>query len=125
MTKEDLIKRTLKELAVRPGLKGYCMLVDAISLCVDDVRHLDKVTTRLYVQVAKMHNSTRQRAERNMRHAVEASYSSAPMDVIEERLGNIVPYHKSAPALKDYIAAVSEYVRDELKREATECSQSK
>lgn len=125
MTKEDLIKRTLKDLAVRPALKGYPMLVDAISICVDDVECLDKVTTRLYVQVAKLHGSTMQRAERNMRSAVMISYSSAPADVLKEMIGNIVPYHKDVPTLKNYIAAVAEYVRDELKREATACSQNR
>lgn len=112
--KELLVKSTLKALGMRPTMHGYMYLVDVISAVVDDPHVLDGINKGMFSIIALRHNTNAKCVERCIRHAIADSYTSAPLDLIEDIFGNSVPPHKDKPTAKHYIAAVADYVRDQL-----------
>lgn len=114
MNKELVIKSTLKELGVTPGMLGYRYIVDAISSIVDDQDKLRNILKGLFADIARKHNTTVSRVERAIRHSIEVSYVQAPLAVIDNIFGNTVPISRDKPTSKQYLATVSDYVRDVL-----------
>ncbi|WP_099206195.1 sporulation initiation factor Spo0A C-terminal domain-containing protein [Scatolibacter rhodanostii] len=65
----------LRKLGVPANLLGYEYLKTAITLCLEDSSYINRVTKRLYPDVAKAHDTTPSRAERAIRHAIEKACS--------------------------------------------------
>jgi len=68
------VYNALRELEIAPNLRGYEMLKSAMSII-----HQDKMAiysmNKLYEAVAKEHNSTATKVERNIRHALQSANS--------------------------------------------------
>jgi two-component system response regulator (stage 0 sporulation protein A) len=71
------ITALLQELRVPANIKGYTILRETIKLCVQNIHYIDGITKALYPDLAKMFGTTTSRIERNIRHAIEVSYSRA------------------------------------------------
>lgn len=67
------IEKYLIRVGIKPHLKGFYFLSDAIDLVMKDVKYLQKMTTRLYPFIAEKHDETPSKVERAMRHAIETS----------------------------------------------------
>ncbi len=62
------IKELLNKLGIRINIKGYWFWITAIEYKAE---HEDVNMLELYDKVAKLHNTTRSRVERALRHAYE------------------------------------------------------
>lgn len=115
--KMHIIKRTLKDLGVPPSMSGYGYLVDTVSEVIDDHTKLRGINYGLYVDLAKRNGVTPKAVERAIRHAIEVSYTTAPLNVVNNIFGNVVSPDKDKPTNKQYIATLADYVRDALRYE--------
>ena len=69
--KEEIpIKIRLHNLGIPSNLKGFTYLQTAYSICKEDRKYLNNITTTLYPAIALTHNDTRLRVERAIRHAI-------------------------------------------------------
>lgn len=116
-TKEDVIKQTLKELAIGPHLTGYFYLQDAISMCVDDKHALNGICKNVYTKIAQAHGVTYSSVERAMRHAAERSVNLMDAELCYELFGNAISHNTYKPSLKCFIGCVAERVVDKLSKE--------
>lgn len=75
MDKFDLeVYNALRELEIAPNLRGYEMLKSAMRIIKQDKMAIYSVI-KLYEAVAKEHNSTAGKVERNIRHALQSANS--------------------------------------------------
>ena len=83
-----MIKTVLLKIGIKPSGKGFKYLCTAISLRLSDPEMYDGfLTKRLYVDVAKAHNSSPSRVERCIRHSITSVDYTDP-DICYAYLGN-------------------------------------
>ena len=111
---ENKVLEALKKLGIPAHIKGYRLLITAISIVIKDVSMLEKVTTELYPIVAKIHNTTSSRAERAIRHAIETSFERADMDFVYKVFGETISKFKGKPTNSEFIAMVADNIRRNL-----------
>lgn len=103
-----MISERLMEIGIPVRLKGYRYMLTAIEKVVNDESLLEGVTKILYPDVAKIHNSTPQRVEKAIRHAIEVAWDR---DVDENIKKDFNYFGKRRPTNSEFIASVSRYVR--------------
>lgn len=106
--KELLISERLMEIGIPVRLKGYRYMITAIEKVVEDESLLEGVTKILYPDVAKIHNSTPQRVEKAIRHAIEVAWGR---DLSEDIKKDFNYFGKRRPTNSEFIASVSRYIR--------------
>lgn len=68
------ITNLLREIGVPAHIKGYGYTRTAIKLAYDKPELLENVVKGLYPAVAKVHETTASKAERDIRHAINAAW---------------------------------------------------
>lgn len=84
---EDKIVKLLLSLGMAPTSKGFRACVCAIELILEDPEVLDKITKRLYPEVAKRLKMACKSAEHSIRRAVERMFEYQEYDQIVGTLG--------------------------------------
>jgi two-component system response regulator (stage 0 sporulation protein A) len=109
---EFRITALLQELRVPANIKGYTILRETIKLCVQNIEYIDGITKALYPDLAKMFGTSPSRIERNIRHAIEVSYSRAI------RHPFYLYFPDSKPTNSEFIALIVDKLRleDQAKR---------
>ena len=108
------IGKALRELGVPEHLNGYGHLVDAVELAVRDPSLIRKMTTVLYPTVAEKGSATSQSTERAIRHAIERAWLRCDPDAQLSYFGNTIDPEKGKPTNSEFIARVSNAVRQEV-----------
>lgn len=107
---EKRITDTLKELCVPIGNKGFRYLATAITEVLADESKLGNMTNAggIYDTVAKVHNTTIQRAERAIRHGIECSFGLCDKELFKKYIG----YTNKKPTNRDFIAALAYEIKN-------------
>ena len=113
--RENIISRKLIGLGIPTRLKGYKYILAAIEQVLEDETSLEGVTKILYPDVAKKYNSTPQRVEKAIRHAIEVAWGRGQADVVESIFGYTVSASKGKPTNSEFIAMIADKLRLELK----------
>ncbi len=112
---DDIVTRHIKSVGITANIKGYHYLRDAILLVHDDFDLMSHLTTGLYASVANKYNSTPQRVERAMRHAIETAWNRGNIKVLEEFFGYTIVDTKGKPTNGEFIAMLADKLNTELK----------
>ena len=112
---ELLISRRLIEIGVPASLKGYRYIITAIEEVVMDEAVLEGVTKVLYPEVAKKHNSTPQRVEKAIRHAIEVAWSRNGDSRLKKAFKYSVDSGKNRPTNSEFIALSAQYIKATLR----------
>lgn len=112
---ELVIRQALLELGVPDHIKGHRCLITAISEVVKNADMIDAITGELYPAVAKIQNTTASRVGRAIRYAIECAWDRGDLDILAHYFGNTVSFHKGKPTNSEFIARVSNVVRQRLK----------
>ena len=112
---ENIISKKLIGLGIPTRLKGYKYMLSAIEQVLEDETSLEGVTKILYPDVAKKYNSTPQRVEKAIRHAIEVAWSRGKIDAIDELFGYTINNHKGKPTNSEFIALIADRLRLEQK----------
>jgi two-component system response regulator (stage 0 sporulation protein A) len=105
----------IKKVGITANIKGYHYLRDAILLVHEDFELMSRLTTGLYSTVAKKHNSTPQRVERAMRHAIETAWNRGNIEVLQDFFGYTILDTKGKPTNGEFIAMLADKLNTELK----------
>lgn len=110
---QNIITMYLLQLGFKTSIKGYHYIRTAITMGVNDIEILDSITKKLYPAVAQKHNTTPQRVERAVRHAIEVSLDRNILnkELFYEIFGNSISPEKGKPTNSAYIAGMVDYVR--------------
>lgn len=112
---DDIVTRHIKTVGITANIKGYYYLRDAILLVHEDFDLMNHLTTGLYAAVADKYNSTPQRVERSMRHAIETAWNRGNIRVLEDFFGYTILETKGKPTNGEFIAMLADKLNTELK----------
>ncbi len=112
---DDIVTRHIKQVGITANIKGYHYLRDAILMVHNDFDLMSRLTTGLYATVADKYNSTPQRVERAMRHAIETAWNRGNISVLEEFFGYTILETKGKPTNGEFIAMLADKLNTELK----------
>ena len=111
-TKLELyVTRLFHSIGIPAHIRGFHYLREGIILSVYDKDMLGSVTKMLYPAVAKKYNTTPQRVERAIRHAIETGWSHGLNEQIMELFHYTLENGKGKPTNAEFIAQVSDKVR--------------
>ena len=105
---EHIISRKLIGLGIPTRLKGYKYILAAIEQVLEDETSLEGVTKILYPDVAKKYNSTPQRVEKAIRHAIEVAWTD---NVVELRREFEDGRENRRPTNSEFISRISTYIK--------------
>lgn len=111
----DVIENLIKEAGVPTSLRGHDYLVYAIKLAVSDRKYVLGITTLTYPEIAACFNSTAQRVERGIRHAIEVAFDRGDIEDIRRLFGNTISLNKGKTTNKEFISACAKEVERRLR----------
>lgn len=111
---ELIISSYMNSIHILPNVSGYHYLLYAIKLAVNDLVILDSITKRLYPMVASQYNTTPQRVERSMRHAIESSFRRGSLQMLEEMFGNSINEKNGKPSNSEFVALMANRIRIQM-----------
>lgn len=105
----------MKELGIRPNIKGYKYIMYAIELSETNRDITDRMIT-LYVTIAEKFNDNYRRVERAIRHAVESAWNIGNTEVQDELFRYTINPDKGKPTNSEFIATIVEhlYIQQEV-----------
>ena len=115
---EYVIRDLLLELGAPDHLVGHPYTVQAILLVVQDRTYIDSITFGLYPQLAVMFDTTASRVERAIRHLIEVTWARGDWDTLVRYFGNTVSAEKGKPTNGEFIARMSNVVKQRLREAA-------
>jgi len=80
--------------------------------------YINNITFGLYPQLAARFDTTASRVERAIRHLVEVTWARGDLKVIRKYFGNTVCPHKAKPTNGEFIARLTNVVKQKLKEAA-------
>ena len=72
--KRKEIGTILNELGIYPNLLGYKYIIDAIQICVNDVK-INSIHKQIYPDIGNRYDTEPSRVERAIRHAISISWT--------------------------------------------------
>ena len=100
------ISNLLHLIGIPSHIKGYNYIKEGVSLINNNYYkgHINEI----YKELANINNTTIQRVERTIRHAVELCFSRGDIDLLEKIFGNTLSLSKSKPTNKEFIITLAE-----------------
>lgn len=111
---EKLTSSILSSSGIFPHLKGYRYLKEAIVTGYINKDYLDAITKYLYPSVAKDNNTTADRVERAIRHAIESAWNRCSGNGFYDKMGFGTSDEAKRPTNSEYIFAVVEYLNNHI-----------
>lgn len=104
------ISKKLNQIGIPARLKGYRYMITAMKEILRDETMLEGVTKILYPAVAKKHNSTPQRVEKAIRHAIEVGWKSSD-NKFKKEFEYSLNSEKVRPTNSEFIAVLSQQLK--------------
>ena len=110
MEYENRIKTLLMDLGINPSLNGFAYLVEAVKFTIDDKKNKTlRPIMKLYKDVAKVFDTTQQRVERSMRHAVENAFNFNN-EPINNVFNGLISQYTGKVTVSTFIAVIAEKI---------------
>lgn len=109
------ITNLLHELGVPAHIRGYQYLRYAIALVIKDITILNSITKALYPEIAIKFDTTPNRVERAIRHAIETSWERSELEVINRIFRYTVRNDRGKPTNSEFIALLADKLRLKLR----------
>lgn len=98
------------DLGIDPSLNGFGYLVEAVKFTIDDKKNKTlRPIMKLYKDVAKVFDTTQQRAERSMRHAVENAFD-ANNETIYNAFYGLISQYTGKVTVSTFVAVIAEKI---------------
>ena len=112
---EHMVTDIIKEIGVPAHVKGYCYLRTAIMLTSRRPDLIYAMTKELYPAVGDIYDTTAQRVERAIRHAIELAWDNGDMNILSVYFSYRIRKSTDKPTNSEFIATISDIVRLEIK----------
>lgn len=97
-------------------IKGYRYLREAVKIVLNSPYVINKVTKVLYPGVAELFQTSPNRVERGIRHAIEVAWENREVENIKDQQGNSIFSIDKKPTNKEFIALLTNIVNIYLVR---------
>lgn len=109
------VTKVMLELGMPAHLRGYQYVREAVCMSIEDMELVGSVTKLLYPEIAKKYRTTDQKVERAIRNIIEVSWERGNEILMEEMFGYSRKQGKKRPTNSEFIAAVSDKIRIDLR----------
>ncbi len=104
------IHNELLKIGIPPNLLGYAYVIEAMQLILSNPSYMHLITKCLYVDIARKHNSTPQRVERAIRHAINHAWLNGNSEYIDHIFLNCVNPNKGVPTNSIFLSRMYYYI---------------
>jgi two-component system response regulator (stage 0 sporulation protein A) len=106
-----LLSKIIKNLGVSPALLGYGYIKYAVELMFTDETYMYSITKKLYPKIAIKYNTTADRVERAIRHAIETGWIKGSEVLQKDLFGYSISSDKGKPTNSEFLTTVADYLR--------------
>jgi len=108
---DQAISELLNQVGVPPNFKGYLYLRDCIKLVAKDFDRLGSIMKTVYPVVAEKYNTTPQKIERTIRHALEVTWERGNLEMLNELFSNTIDADRGKATNTLFIAKLADEIR--------------
>jgi two-component system response regulator (stage 0 sporulation protein A) len=108
------VTRILHALGIPSHIKGYQFIRSAIMMVYDNPGFIGGITKELYPDLSIKFNTSIQRVERAIRHAIEVSWLRGDIELMEEIFGHSVDIDRAKPTNSEFIVTIADKLRLEM-----------
>lgn len=112
--KRAIVTKHIKTVGITANLKGYHYLREAIIMVQQDLRRSRRLTTDVYVQIAKEYETSSQCVERAIRHAIAGAWKRGDETALTTFLGFANLENNKKPSNGELITMLADKLRIEL-----------
>ena len=105
------VTNLLHALGIPSHIKGYQYIRSAILMVYDNPGFIGGITKELYPDLSIKFNTSIQRVERSIRHAIEVSWLRGDIDLMEEIFGHSVDIDRAKPTNSEFIVTIADKLR--------------
>ena len=105
------VTNILHALGIPSHIKGYQYIRSAILMVYDNPGLIGGITKQLYPDLSIKFNTSIQRVERAIRHAIEVSWLRGDIDFMEEIFGHSVDIDRAKPTNSEFIVTIADKLR--------------
>ncbi len=108
---EILVTNVIHDVGIPAHIKGYRYLRYAILLAVKDMDILNSITKQLYPEIAREYQTTPDRVERAIRHAIIVAWERGMPEQMQEYFGYALKQGAGKPTNSEFIAMIADKIR--------------
>lgn len=105
------VTNLLHSLGIPSHIKGYQYIRTAILMVYDNPSFIGGITKELYPNISLRFNTSIQRVERAIRHAIEVAWLRGDIDLMEEIFGHSVDIDRAKPTNSEFIVTIADKLR--------------
>ena len=105
------VTKLLHNLGIPSNIKGYQFIRTAILMVYENPNLIGGITKELYPNISVKFNTSTQRVERAIRHAIEVSWLRGDIDLMEEIFGHSVDIDRAKPTNSEFIVTIADKLR--------------
>ncbi len=110
---EQIVSEKFKKLGIPAHIKGYQYARESIIMCIEDPTLLNALIKMLYPQIARKYETTPERVESAIRHAIAVAWPRGDIKYIEEVFG-VSTSERRKPTNSEFIAMMTDVIRMEI-----------
>ena len=108
------VTKILHALGIPSNIKGYQFIRSAILMVYNNPNFIGGITKQLYPDLSIKFNTSIQRVERAIRHAIEVSWLRGDIDLMEDIFGHSVDIDRAKPTNSEFIVTIADKLRLEM-----------
>lgn len=108
------VTKLLHALGIPSHIKGYQFIRTAIMMVYENPGYIGGITKDLYPGLSMKFNTSIQRVERAIRHAIEVSWLRGDIELMEEIFGHSVDIDRAKPTNSEFIVTIADKLRLEM-----------
>ena len=108
------VSNLLHALGIPSNIKGYQFIRSAILMVYDKPSLIGGITKELYPDLSIKFDTSVQRVERAIRHAIEVSWLRGDIDLMDDIFGHSVDIDKAKPTNSEFIVTIADKLRLEM-----------
>ena len=108
------VTKLLHALGIPSHIKGYQFIRTAILMVYENPGFIGGITKDLYPDLSMKFNTSIQRVERAIRHAIEVSWLRGDIELMEEIFGHSVDIDRAKPTNSEFIVTIADKLRLEM-----------
>ena len=105
------VTNLLHSLGIPSHIKGYQYIRTAILMVYENPGYIGGITKELYPNISVRFNTSIQRVERAIRHAIEVAWLRGDIDLMEEIFGHSVDIDRAKPTNSEFIVTIADKLR--------------
>ena len=105
------VTNLLHALGIPSHIKGYQYIRSAVLMVYGNPGFIGGITKELYPDLSVKFNTSTQRVERAIRHAIEVSWLRGDIDLMDEIFGHSVDIDRAKPTNSEFIVTLADKLR--------------